>query len=311
MLIYIYKTANIMFVKIFYKLIIFIFLLYLILNFVTQLYSKAKNNKYNSFNQKFYKISFTAFWIIEFFLFFIFIYLTLIAPSEPIAPNDYRRVLVLPEYSIYVVFIILFGSYFTIITFDRILLFKNSFQIRKIFIALLICFFFMLLSLIYEGLKFYNTLSYFKYKVLYEKVTKSGLKLNNKGIILHLFSEKKHKSLIIKMRTQFHFILLISLLKFWHVLFIFLMLFTTTLKIWNNKDISYDLISFNIQNQLYSLIFTYLIFLLYLKKKFMFIFLVIKSCYNQTPYYYHNNLLTIECWNTIKDIFYTISDCIV
>ena len=155
MLIYRYKTANIMFVKIFYKLIIFIYLLYLILNFVTQLYSKAKNNKYNSFNQKFYKISFTAFWIIEFFLFFIFIYLTLIAPSEPIAPNDYRRVLVLPEYSIYVVFIILFGSYFTIITFDRILLFKNSFQIRKIFIALLICFFFMLLSLIYEGLKFY------------------------------------------------------------------------------------------------------------------------------------------------------------
>lgn len=245
-------------IKYFY-LVIFIYLAYSTFVFL----SNSNKIIYNSYNQRFYKRSFMLFWTVEFFLFFIFTYLTLISPAESNIVLDSTRLIFYRKDNFYFFSLqLIFLAFMTVVT-NIIIYLNNSKQKIYINFLLLITFFTFFIFFYIELIKFYYSISFFKYKGK-EKRRSKFLKYKNLFLIYNI----KNTSYINKMRTQNFFLLILNILKFWHIVFIYLFYLFNIAKVNKNTNISYDILSAIHYNYIYLMFFHFYCYLIFFKTFF-------------------------------------------
>lgn len=252
-------------------------------------------NKYTSQTQRFWKRTFGVFWGLEFILFTIYMFLTLISPAElPMNSINYKEIITglnivkNTDYHLFyfIVLLLLNFSYTTLIFLKK----RNNFHFFKLFLFFINLFYCFIIY--YEFLKFYyvagwgthtvyNTYKSFPLAHEYNSLTgiseslgfaqslyfKVPSSLNN---MWHDVSNEKQW-----LRTFRHFIYILLLLKFWHMLFIYLYFSLSLIKFLETNYMSFDVLSSNHQNSIYIIWFYLFSYLLIIKKKFYFLITLI------------------------------------
>lgn len=298
------KYLKINFLKHTLKYLYLLSMIYSLITTFVFLSNSIKNGKYTSFNQRFWKISFIAFWLIEFFLFFLFTYLTLIAPNESIISLDELKNFFVFRGSIFFFYISMLCIVF--VFQSNVILMNKKHSLRKKFIHFLMFLsFFVLVILIYlEFLKFFYIVNHFKYKKIsidwfFNDLRKKRYSRIKKMKLSKLIFFSKKNSYVFKNRTQNFFIYLLVILKFWHVMFVFLLYLFLINKYKNDGILSYDLLSVNYQNVIYLLFFNFYFFLIFFKK---YLYNFIRIYYNM--YYYNVNM---HLYVFIKELFFILN----
>ena len=230
------------------NLAIFVMLLFLIYWFFSVflfLINKNNLNRYTSVIQRFWKRSLHLFWIIEIFLFLIYLFLVSITPEENFYTLDSNRlnrryILDLYEFFNKMSYIIIFIFYI------NFYLFFFRFSSKQ---SLFILFILFLNYLLLEFIQMYYLLN-FVYDFFYKYDEND------------YFWSYEWEGL--KTRTQNHFVVLLSILKFWHTFYIYIYLY---IYIWYkfNKNNSYNWISTLLQNFFYIFLFNIIFMYVWLK----------------------------------------------
>ena len=241
-----FSSLNIIKYKLIYKHIIVFILFYLITSTFIFLNKEANSGAFNSKIRKFWKRSYSIFWLLEFGVFFIFISFYFIHFEESfyflnVKPEPYINSIistyVLVE-SIIILVIVFLG-------YTKIMLNKNNSNLFLLFFVII-----TLLTIIF----------FFDFKNLFFLVNYIN---NNYTISVNYIHTITYNN-IIKNNINLFYLFIIFFLKFWHIFFIYnYFLFFQNIFI-NRKKISYESISSNNQNFLFIMIFNYIIYLLYL-----------------------------------------------
>lgn len=244
--------------------------------------------KYVSINQRFWKTSFTAFWIIEFFLFFLFTFLTLIAPNESTVVLDAQRWFLIdktsPHFMFYITLIFIAFSSASLYILTNSSVYKRFKNYILTILALSVS---MHIFLFFEYNKFMGMLRIFKYK-------KRFFEHGSKSPVVLRFREKDPSELtdvslaeagssstnssrsnriytftnVFKNRTEGYFLMLLIILKFWHVAAVFFMYLFCTGSFFKNQKISVDFNSALSIAIIYLVIFHFYVFLMFFKQHF-------------------------------------------
>jgi len=216
-------------------------LIYWFISIFIFLVKKNYLSKYTSLIQRFWKRSLYLFWLIEVFLFFIYVFLIMNTPEENfymLDSNRLNRSYLSELKDFFVKLIILF--YFTIYLVFLLFFIKFSNKIK--FIYLFIVLWFYLYS---EFNQMYYLCNFFyNYTFIFDSDDK-----------LWQFEWD-----VLKSRTQNYYVYILVLLKFWHTLYIYIYVI---IFIWFslNNVVSYNWLSALIQNffflYLFNLIFLY------------------------------------------------------
>lgn len=294
MLVLFYNFFYFNFFKNIWLFIIVIFLLYF---FISTFFNFSKTysvNKYTSQTQRFWKRTFGIFWGLEFTLFGIYLYLTLISPAELASySNNYKEIVTglnvvkNTHYHLFYFFILLSVNF--LYMYLLFLKKKNKFHVFKIILFVLN--FFYCYILYYEFLKIYyssgwganithttvksiipaqefNTLNQYNSDFyLTENSNNFYFKVPNN--LYTLWSEISVEKQWV--RTFRHFCYILIILKFWHIFFIFVYFSLSTVKFLETNYLSFDSISSNHQNAIYILWFYIFSYVLILKKKIYFL----------------------------------------
>ena len=233
--------------KFFINFIIFFILFWLVSIFI--FIAKRSKFKFVVIDQRFWKRSLGLFWILEVSLFCIYIYLWLFSPSEYILGFD-NSSLFIPNSSDFVSYfkglcLIFFLVLLGVGAFFQKLYNKVSVLIYLIGTALLFLIFF--LDDIYQTFFILNSYVFeiFQY---------------NTEFYYWEFSTTKLKS-----RTSVHYIFLLTVLKFWHLFFIAIVLFLSLGYVTFFKQISFDTISIHMLHVLFIFGFFFIFYLSILK----------------------------------------------
>jgi hypothetical protein len=241
--------------------------IFLILYWLTSIFVFLfKKNQYNSFtasSQRFWKRALYLFWLLELSLFLVFFFLIFIAPQESLFVLDYSE-----QYFSYIMNLHFFFKNLLkivmLILSINILILLLKYRVLKNFILFIIFLQLFIITLedfqeFYGILKFYNS---FKWK----------------------FDDKtnvwNYEVAVLKLRTYFHYIMLLIFLKFWHTLFIFFCFLKNEIVRLDATDYSFGSVSFNVQNFYFLLLFT-IITKIFLIKSFL-------MYYFQYVYYWFN-----------------------
>lgn len=283
---FLYKHIVIFLPKNAVSLLFFVNFSYIFLNIWYYFINIYKYSVYTTSNQRFWKRTFMLFWVIEGFLFFIFIYLWLITPQEtsffmdPYVQNNFFF-FIRKEFIIYVIPLLLaIKSWFFLSFFKR----KNSISIYIASVVIVISSIYLLLIEFFKLLQIFNFLYsmdvIFLDSVVFDK--KGGFFIDNNQFKfvygsdasavdnISILSGGIHGSSrdVSCSRTSVFYFNLIFLLKFWHFAFILTLSLLSIQKLLNNGTLSMDSISFNLQNYIYLLFFFYLNFIFFFKKYF-------------------------------------------
>lgn len=274
------------------KSIFLIFLIYTLLSSYQFLQNSVKFGKYTSFNQRFWKITYLCFWLIEFFLFFLFTYLTLISPNETFYVLDSRK-------NFFIFHGFSYNFYLNSIFIASISFFfywssnaKYQAKYTYIYIFSIITFLLTFIYFFIEFLKFYYIIFYYKYKI-FNVVESNTLNKDMKYYKTNYMYTFKKNIWIYKCRTQHFFILLLMLLKFWHIFFVYVFFLFYYRKLANEKIVSHDILSYNMQNFSFLLFFNMYYYILYFKK-YLYVFVIIR---------YLRHIYYINCSLIFKEIF--------
>jgi len=226
--------------------------------FLKKLYS---GGKYTSVIQRFWKRSFILFWLIELFLFIFFIYLLLTHFTESSYFLDLRQLNICNFYltnnwlyQLILVSIIIYFNYLSIIFFKN-----NNLMLVNVFFILINLI--MLVFFYNEFYKFFYTVNYY-----YNNI-KSLNVIQKKYIYLGYYGS----DFVFKTRNLYHYISLITFLKFWHFVFIYFFYIFVSGSLENNK-ISYDLLSSNLSNFIFYMFFNTIIYVFIFKNLIIFYF---------------------------------------
>ena len=303
LLVFFIKTSNIFVYKIINKYFVTLCFLFFLLSFINTLNNQHLNIKNNSFSQKFYKRSYTAFWIIEFFLFFIMLFLTLMVQNTSLMSYDVHNVIIIIFSNWYNFFFTLILLIFNGLILNLIILIKNS--VKKLYEFLVII---MLCNtiylLLYEYLKLYTLLYFFRYSDL-DTSTKANKTINN---LINKLNTSYYKKKDTRMRTQNFYILLLTLLKFWHIVIVLIGLMLLIAKYTWTLNLSNDILSMNLQNIIYMFFFSFLIYLLFFKKlgkryfKHM-LKIIYENEKHNGKFFYKTNM---EFYIFVKELFYFV-----
>lgn len=246
---------NTLFYKYIYRYIIVFLLTYLLMSMFIYLNKYYRYNKYTSVIQRFWKRTFILFWIMEFFTFSIFVFVTLTHFNESLYFLDWTGLNMYTfNSSLNYIFICIILC--NLIIFNYFLLFfkkiNNNIICNTLLLVILILLF---VILYYEFCKIF-------YVVNYYHETEKSLYLNIKYNNMVNFNENE---IIRKTRTVYHYLNLFIMLKFWHVFFIF-NYFCFFIKKYNNTNtLSYDSISSNHANFVYLFIFNLFFYMFVIK----------------------------------------------
>lgn len=161
--------------------------------------------KFTTANQRFWKRSLLLFWILEFFLFSIFLYLTCNANTESYYMLDQLQI-----YKFFLFSIRVFLLNLSIITFIILIYYFIFLTIKwQIFNKLVLFFLFITIilgfNLFFELYQFFHIINY--YSNIYWEYDSD----------LEVWSLEFESR---KTRTQHHYSILLGILKFWHIIFI-------------------------------------------------------------------------------------------
>lgn len=256
-------TANtsVILYKALFKYFILLSFVYTLISSFIFLNKSYSSGKYTTQVQRFWKRSYILFWLIEIFLFIFFSYLLLTHFKESFYFLDYKPLIhgffFESEYWLaqtVIVFLCILLNY-------SILIFLKNNDTYKI---ALLFFLINILLLIY----FYNDFFIFFYTAnYYYNNIKNYIKLSRHAIYYY----GNMMDQVIKTRTQMHYMALITFLKFWHTVFIYFF-YLFILNKFLKKEISYDLVSSNLQNFIFLLNFNLIVWLFLFKSTVMFFF---------------------------------------
>lgn len=325
------KTPKVFFFKILFKNFYFISLVYFIFLTFSFLHFTNFFSRNNSFLSRFWRRSIIIFWLLELLTFGIFLYLTLISPElNKLFFVKKPHVYLYNKYSYYNQFYLMFLLVIVNLCLCVNLKNKTFFSLNFYKLLTLCVVLFMFHFFFYEFMKFFFTLSYHKKKKfeyfnrssfskkifkhsIDEGLIKNAVKLSFKSEALYKnilwnnnFFKKRKVIKNFKYQTRKHFMFLISILKFWHVFFVFFVLLISLksfyLETYSNTT---DLLSANILNINFLLMFNLLSYFILIKQSF-YRYTLLR--YNIFYYVTWNNwsvfwnefrlLFTIFCWIT-------------
>jgi hypothetical protein len=253
---------NIILIKYFNKLSILLIFIYFVISTFLFLNKNYNFGKYTSSINRFWKRSYIIFWLLEFFVFFLFLALLLFHYSESTYSLDLKNLLdkkiLLNNFNFYVFFITSYIIYnlYLILFFIKV---KNSTYINLVLYILNI---FIFIFLLYEFTKFYYTVNYY---FNFFKKTNTVVKKKYFNFIY------KNGSVFTKTRTIKQYTNLIILLKFWHVFFIIINYFFLINSVVFKKKITYNNISVLLTNFIILYIFNMVTFFYNFKLIFFFL----------------------------------------
>lgn len=253
-------SKSIIFYEMFNKYCVVLMLVYFLLSMFIFLKNSYKYNRYTSSIQRFWKRSYILFWLIEFFLFIFFFYILLTHFKESNYFLDWKTLMFF-NYSISCFF---FNQLFLIIgmiIINYFILYFFKFKNNYVSILFLILNVLLLMFFYNEFLKFIYVVNYYYY--FYK-----SKKLLIKKTVTFSF---KNDFLLLKTRTNNHYLNLIILIKFWHIVFIYLFyIFVVNSHL--SKNLSYDNISSNLQNFIFLLVFHITLYVFFIKSYLVFFF---------------------------------------
>lgn len=183
----------------------FFFSIYWIVSIFIFLFKRSNFTSYTSVIQRFWKRSLYLFWILEFFLFFIYLYLVLNCASEIEWMFDQTQLFRSKYFS---------GNFFfkNILNLFLIIIFTLIAQNNLIYKNIKYVFLFFIFILFLLNTVVFNEFSQIYFYSLYYSGVKWDYDVDNKYWVLITDIDK--------MRTLYHYTFLILILKFWHTLFI-------------------------------------------------------------------------------------------
>lgn len=251
-------------------LIIFI---YLIISTYQFLNNSLKYGKYVAFQQRFWKIAYLSFWLIELFLFFLLTYFTFISPSETFYVLDSRKNFYIFNFFSYTFSwstLLLVSVAFFFFWFSHV---KYKKYYNFVCVYSIICFVFLNIYFFTEFLKFYYVVQHFKYKI--QNFIDINTPKNNFSYLNTNYLYYYKKSIwIYKARTQHFFIMLLVLVKFWHIFFVYLFFLFYYKELANQKNLNHDIFSYNMQNFAFLIFFNFYTYVLMFKKYMYFLVII-------------------------------------
>ncbi len=253
------------------KIIMFWFFLFLCIywTFSTFVFFIKKYywSRFTTANQRFWKRTLILFWILEFFLFFIFLYLTHNANTESVFMLD--QIQIFKQFLSPVNYFLLNLS---LITFIILYLYLVLLNIKwQNFNKLILFFFFISLLLgfvlFFEGYQFFHLVNY--YSNLYWEY----------DIDAEVWSIEFESR---KTRTYHHYTILLGILKFWHIVFIISMWVFFLMRALELRRFRYLTIASNLQNFLFLYIFNWILLFPWIK-----FFLIYFFTYTYTEFFIH------------------------
>ena len=271
--------------KIMFGWICVIMLLYWLLSGFVFFFKKYQFGKYTSVIQRFWKRSYILFWLIEGGTFSVFLFLTINASQESFYMFDQISVYKTHLYS-WKFFLLKIYPIVLLIIFTYLLLISLKWNIYSKYSIILLFLTILLTYLVWlEFYQFYHVINFYsQFNWIYD-------------VDDHVWSLELEPR---KTRTVNHYIMLLFILKFWHVVFIYGFWIFFVLRCWETKKITYPLLAANFQNFIILYIFAWVF--MYPWFKFFF------RKFLDNPYYwfYINNrkLFTRVFFNDIKLFLY-------
>jgi len=187
-------------------LVIFFFCYYLWFGF-TNFVKLYRFSRYTSSIQRFWRRTFAAFWGLEFGVFVVFLYLTAKASSEPIYVYDYLRlhVKLAPSYKDFLFRSLLYVYAISALTHLLLVLRWSLWTIQVYYIVAATA---LLVYIVYLDF----------YQFIYAISTYGGIQWSFDVDILNWWLQPTYT----KNRPLNHYIMLCLVVKFWHVVFVFL-----------------------------------------------------------------------------------------
>lgn len=246
-----YKVAGIFLYKHLANYLYFYIFVYLLINIFIYLY-KQSLARFNSFEGRFLKRTFALFWVLEFFLFFVFIFVFFLAPSESLF-LDQAVFVFCSTFYFYSFFFCLICCFFIFFFFYLAAFFKSS--SRRLFFLLLhfLALYVFFLLFYVEFSRFLYILSFFNSRVslsfLKQDAAPAGGSFSGNDLFWRMSSFSKKK------RTVVFFFSLLQLVKFWHVFFCFIFFLFYLFFFLSRGSSSFLVLALNIQNSIYLLFF--------------------------------------------------------
>ena len=241
----IYNKLNVLQLFIFAAVVIYLF--YWFYTVFIYLIKKSYLSKFTTLIQRFWKRSFMLFWLIEIFLFCVYLFLICNNPEETFYfldfnkfyKNFYISLIELLVKTIYLVYIIYYC--YLLIIISKVAS-KNYFYL---FIGLIYFYLYIELNqLFYINNLFYNYIYTYDFD---DNIW--GAEID-----------------IIKLRVYYYYIYLFAVLKYWHILYIYIYLIIYYWYYYVFQWFSYNWLSVFYQNFLFLYLFNYLYLYVFLKK---------------------------------------------
>jgi len=224
--------------------------IYWLLSTFTFFFKKYYYSKFTSANQKFWKRSLLLFWVLEFFLFSIFLFLTFNSSSESHYMLDNQQLfklflVPLAQFTI----LLVFASSLVIFCYLLMLSLKWQSFDRVIFDSSLLTLV-LLFFVFFECYQFFHVINYYS-NICWE------YDLDTEAWVAELEARKT--------RTHHHYVFLLCILKFWHIIFIcgvWVFFFWKAIEVWR---IRYQSVAGNFHNFVFLYIFCWIFLFTWLK----------------------------------------------
>jgi hypothetical protein len=250
---------------------------------------KYQFGKFTTAVQRFWRRSYILFWLIEGGTFLVFLYLTINSSQESFYMFDQISVFKTHLYSWKLFLLKLFPTVVLIIITYLLLVSLKWNIYSKHSIWLLFMTFFLTYIVWLEFYQFYHVVNFYgNLNWVYD-------------IDEHFWSLEQEPR---RTRIVNHYIMLLFILKFWHIVFIYGFWIFFVLRCWETKRIRYPLLAANFQNFIILYIFAWVF--MYPWFKFFF------RKFIETPYYWfyvNNRRLALRIFfNDLKLIYYALID---
>jgi len=276
----------------FYK---FSFTVFVLLSFFYWLISgfvffikKYRFRYFTSSIQRFWKRCFSIFWILEFFLFFCFFYLTIMGSQEPFFMFDNSQIFKTHLFS-WKLFILKIFPFCLLIVFTYFLILSIKWNVfSKLNFIIIIITFILFLILWSEFYQFFHIVSFYG---------NFFWKYDEEENYWFLDNELK------RTRISNHFLTICLIAKFWHIVFASIFWFFFIIRNIELNKLRYSMVSANFQN----FILVYILSWLYMFPWFKYFFL---KLFNNPYYWFYLNNRNYGLrifWNDLKLIYYSFT----
>ena len=247
---------------------------------------KYRYRYFTSSIQRFWKRCFSIFWILEFFLFLCFFYLTVMSSQEPFFMFDNSQIFKTHLFSwklfllkIFPLTLLIVTTYFLILSIKWNVFSKINLIV--LFITLLL--FWILWSEFYQ---FFHIISFYG---------NFSWKYDEEDNYWFLDNELK------RTRISNHFLTICLIAKFWHIVFAFIFWFFFIIRNLELNKIKYSMLSANFQN----FILIYILSWLYMFPWFKYFFL---KFFNNPYYWFYLNNKKILVFVICNDFFFFLKN---